>query len=390
MKNFYVDLHIHIGRTNSGKPVKITGAKTLTIENILREATEVKGMDMIGVIDCHVPEVLQELEDLINLGEVYPYEDGGLRFKNVTLILGSELEIYDDNCKGPLHVLAFLPNIEKMRDFTQWLSGRMKNITLSSQRIYEDGRELQRKVKELSGIFIPAHVFTPHKSLYGKGVSQSLTEVFDETLIDAIELGLSSNTEMADQIQELHKYSFVSNSDAHSLPKIAREYQIIKMEEPTFTELHKALQQKYGREIVANYGLDPLLGKYHKTTCEKCFTLIDDVVVETCPSCGSKRFVKGVFDRLNELRNTDKPNINRPPYIHQVPLEFIPGLGPKTLQKLRDNFRTEMAILHEVPEEELRRIVSKQIVDAIMQARMGTLQFKAGGGGKYGKVDPMF
>src|SRR5690606_31932063 len=174
----------------------------------------------------------------------YPYEEGGLRFKNVTLILGSELEIYDENCKGPIHVLAFMPTIEKMKEFTVWLSERMKNITLSSQRIYVGARELQSKVKELTGIFIPAHVFTPYKSMYGRGVKQSLTEVFDENLIDGIELGLSSNTDMADQIIELHQFTFVSNSDAHSLPKIAREYQIIKMQEPTFEELRLALHQK--------------------------------------------------------------------------------------------------------------------------------------------------
>ncbi|WP_449538374.1 endonuclease Q family protein [Ferdinandcohnia sp. Marseille-Q9671] len=387
MDNYFVDLHIHIGRTNSGKPVKITGAKTLTIENILRESTEIKGMDMIGVIDCHVPEVIQELEALIARGEVYPYEEGGLRFKNVTLILGSELEIYDENCKGPIHVLAFMPTIETMKDFSTWLTARMKNITLSSQRIYESGKELQKKVKDLAGIFIPAHVFTPYKSMYGKGVAQSLTEVFDETLIDAIELGLSSNTEMADQIKELHQYTFVSNSDAHSLPKIAREYQVVRMNEPTFEELRLALHHKDGREIIANYGLDPLLGKYHRTTCEKCVTIIEDVMVEVCPSCGHKGFVKGVFDRLHELKTSDEPNLNRPPYIHQVPLEFIPGLGPKTLQKLRDYFKTEMAILHEIPEKELRHVVSSQIVDAIMKARQGTMRFKAGGGGKYGKVD---
>ncbi|MCH1624832.1 endonuclease Q family protein [Ferdinandcohnia quinoae] len=387
MQNYYVDLHIHIGRTNSGKPVKITGAKTLTIENILEEATDVKGMDMIGVIDCHVPEVILELEKLIEKGEVFPYQEGGLRFKNVTLLLGSEIEIYDENCHGPIHTLAFLPTIEKMKDFSNWLSTKMKNITLSSQRIYADGRELQSKVKELSGIFIPAHVFTPYKSLYGRGVKHSLTEVFDEKLIDGIELGLSSNTDMADQIQELHNYTFVSNSDAHSLPKIAREYQIIQMEEPTFEEFRKALKNEEGRKIVANYGLDPLLGKYHKTTCEKCYHLIEDVRQEVCPSCGHKKIVKGVFDRLQELKNTEEKGPNRPPYIHQVPLEFIPGLGPKTLRKLRDHFRTEMSILHEVPEEALREVVSDQIVDAIMNARGGTLTLQAGGGGKYGKVD---
>jgi len=388
MENFYVDLHIHIGRTNSGKPVKITGAKSLTLENILLESTEKKGMDMIGVIDCHVPEVLDELERLLSIGEIYQFEDGGLRFKDVTLILGSELEIYDEHCHGPIHILGFLPTIEKMREFSTWLSTKMKNITLSSQRIYATGKDLQQKVKELDGLFIPAHVFTPFKSLYGKGVNASLSEVFDPDQIDAIELGLSANSEMADQIRELHSYEFVSNSDAHSLPKIAREYQIIRMAEPTFLELKKALHRTDDRKVIANYGLDPLLGKYHKTACEKCFTVPENINEKECQNCGHTGFVKGVADRLQELKSAEVPAQDRAPYIHQVPLEFIPGLGPKTLDKLRHYFKTEMAILHEVPEEALRSVLKPKVADAIISARNGSLTFHAGGAGKYGKVNP--
>ncbi|MFD1738781.1 endonuclease Q family protein [Bacillus salitolerans] len=386
MDEYFVDLHIHIGRTLTGKPVKITAAKSLTIENILTESTEVKGMDMIGVIDCHVPEVLDELERLIQAGEVLELEDGGIRFKNVTLILGSELEIYDEDCKGPIHVLAFLPNIQNMREFSHWMSKRQKNITLSSQRIYETGKNLQRKVRELNGLFIPAHIFTPYKSLYGRGVTASLIEVFDPELIDAVELGLSSNTEMADQIAELHRYSFVTNSDAHSLPKIGREYQKIKMNSPTFEELKKALRQQEGRRIVTNYGLDPKLGKYHRTTCDQCLTIVEKVT-EACPKCGHSQIVKGVYDRLLELKTNEGQLSSRPPYVHQVPLEFIPGLGPKTLTKLRDYFKTEMSILHDAPADVLHSILTPAIAEAIIRARNGTLTFQAGGGGKYGRVN---
>ncbi|WP_456279376.1 endonuclease Q family protein [Bacillus sp. AK128] len=386
MEEYYVDLHIHIGRTGTGKPVKITGARSLTIENILIESTEKKGMDMIGVIDCHVPEVIQELEEFIKKGEVIELSDGGLRFQHVTLILGTEIEIYDENCKGPIHVLAFLPKIAQMKEFSFWMSQRMKNITLSSQRMYVNAIELQKKVKELDGIFIPAHIFTPYKSLYGKGVETTLQEVFDPEYIDAVELGLSSDTSMADQIEELHPYSYVTNSDAHSLPKIGREHQIIKMKAPTFEELRKALHNKEGRGIVANYGLDPKLGKYHRTTCDQCLTLLENTM-EACPTCGSSKVVRGVYDRLLELKSFNGVHEPRPPYIHQVPLEFIPGLGPKTLEKLRDYFKTEMAIIHKAPEATLHELVPPAIAESIIKARNGTLSFQAGGGGKYGKVE---
>ena len=106
-----------------------------------------------------------------------------------------------NNCHGPIHVLCFFPTIQTMKDFSNWLSHHLKNIHLSSQRIYVSGIELQKKVKELNGLFIPAHVFTPFKSLYGKGVYHSLTEVLNPEWIDGIELGLSSDTYMADPLQ---------------------------------------------------------------------------------------------------------------------------------------------------------------------------------------------
>lgn len=385
MNRYYVDLHIHIGRTWTGKPVKITGAKSLTFTNIIDHARHVKGLNMVGIIDSHSPEVILEMESLIQSGEVYEHKDGGLIFGDLTVIPGSELEIYDENCHGPIHLLCFFPTLAVMRDFSNWLSGHLKNIQLSSQRIYITGMELQKKVKEMGGIFIPAHVFTPFKSLYGKGVKKSLAEVLDPNKIDGIELGLSSDTQMADQLGELHNYTFVTNSDAHSLAKIAREYQVVAMEEPTFKELFKALKGEDGRKVIANFGLDPLLGKYHKTVCAECLNPLqeDDQI---CDLCGHSKIIKGVADRILELKTDETSPPGRPPYVHQVPLEFIPGLGPRMLEKLVNHFGSEMAILHEVPFEALKEVVPEKIAELIMKAREGKINLAAGGGGKYGKI----
>ncbi|MEH7333762.1 endonuclease Q family protein [Neobacillus drentensis] len=385
MNRYYVDLHIHIGRTWTGKPVKITGAKSLTFTNIIEHARHEKGLNMVGIIDSHSPEVILEMESLINSGEIYEHPDGGLVFGDLTVIPGSELEIYDEQCNGPIHLLCYFPNLTIMREFSAWLSNHLKNIQLSSQRIYVSGRVLQTKVKKLRGIFIPAHVFTPFKSLYGKGVNHSLTEVLDPDLIDGIELGLSSDTSMADQLGELHRYTFVTNSDAHSLAKIAREYQVAAMKEPTFLELQKALKGEDGRQIIANYGLDPLLGKYHKTVCAECLNHVSEED-QLCDLCGNKKIIKGVADRILELKTADESPPGRPPYVHQVPLEFIPGLGPKLLEKLVNHFGSEMAILHEVPYEALKEVVPAKIADLIMKAREGKINLAAGGGGKYGKI----
>ena len=385
MKEYFMDLHIHLGRTASGRPVKITASNKLTLEAVLEEARFRKGLDMVGVIDCQVPEVLIGLRNSLASGEVLELPDGGIRIGDLTLILGAEIEIYDENCQGMIHALCYMKTVEKMVEFSNWLSKRMKNVTLSTQRVYENAVEIQREVKRLDGLFIPAHVFTPFKSLYGKGVKQSLTEVFEPELIDAVELGLSADTSMAERLEELGEYAFLSNSDAHSVGKIAREYQRVRMLEPSFEELRLALKEEGGRGVIANYGLSPQLGKYFTTVCEKCFSPSLQRM-EDCQICGHKRFVKGVSDRIEELADDKETKRHRPPYIHQVPLDFIPGVGPKTLVKLRGVFGTEMGILHEANFEELVEVVGEKVAGLIVAARNGKLAFNAGGGGRFGRI----
>lgn len=388
MQTFYGDFHIHIGRTNKGRPVKITGARSLTITNILEFAAKRKGLHMVGVIDCHVPEVIEELEDGIAQGIFEELSDGGLRHIDGTVLIpGSEIEINDNHCQGPIHVLAYFPTLEKMKLFSEWFSKRVTNVTLSSQRIYEDATVLQEKVKELDGLFIPAHIFTPHKSLYGKGVIHSLKEVLRPELIDAVELGLSADTDMAKHLSELDAYPFLTNSDAHSLPKLAREYQALLIEKPSFKEWQLALRQEDGRKIIANYGLNPYLGKYHETVCENCGESLD-VYQARCPYCGSNHVTRGVAERIADLSDRDPGSSKkeRPPYIHHVPLEFIPGVGPKTLDKLIAQFGSEMAIIHDAALEQLNEVIPFKLAQLIHQARNGQLTLQKGGGGIYGKV----
>ena len=385
LNSYFADMHIHIGRDIYDQPVKITGSKKLTLTNVLIEASRYKGIHLIGVIDCQSPAVQEEIHQLIHQGQARELEDGGIRFEQVTLLLGSEIEVNDEHCQGPMHVLCYFPTLKTIEAFTEWLTVRMKNVTLSSQRYYGSVKDLQYKVKELGGIFIPAHVFTPFKSLYGKGVKKSLKEVLDPDLIDGIELGLSSDTMMADQILELHDYCFLSNSDAHSLAKIAREYQEIQMEEPSFKEFYWALHEVNGRRISKNFGMNPQLGKYHTTVCDHC---LENQTAHTkqCSHCGSSKVIKGVSDRILELAEPGNTQKERPPYINQVPLEYLPKLGPKTYEKLLNHFDTEMNIIHHVQLEDLQAVVSDQLAQLIIQMREGDMQISAGGGGKYGRI----
>lgn len=388
LQEYYVDMHIHIGRTESGLPVKISGAANLTFHNIAREASERKGIDVVGIIDCHSPAVQAEIDGYLERGEMEELEGGGIRYHNTTILLGSELEVKEPG-RGAAHFLVFLPDLRSMKAFTVWLSGVMKNVQLSSQRIYVTTRELQQEAEARGGILIPAHIFTPYKSVYGSA-AERMSELLDVERIMAVELGLSADTEMASYLPELDNLAFLTDSDAHSLGKIGREYNRIRMAQPTFREFVLALQGKEGRGVTANYGLNPRLGKYHRTYCAACGSIVDEAELSTerCLYCGSTKIVRGVMDRIKDIAGRPEPVVgaHRPPYFYQVPLEFLPGLGPKLLDKLLLRFGTEMNILHKAVLDEIAETAGAAIAGMIGAAREGVLQVNAGGGGTYGKV----
>ena len=172
--------------------------------------------------------------------------------------------------------------------------------------------------------------------------------------------GLSSDTFLADQISELETKSFLTNSDAHSLPKIAREYNKIAVEDISFKELMKAIKNEDGRKILRNYGLDPKLGKYHRTYCEVCDKRIEGVLpITKCDTCDSRNITMGVLDRIEIIK--DKPKTKspdfRPEYIYQIPLSFIPGVGAKVINNLLGAFETEMNVLHKLSFDDLESVV---------------------------------
>ena len=394
MYEIFADLHVHIGRSENGKPIKITAARSLNFANIAKECADRKGINVVGIIDCASPYVIEDIEKFLKTGDAYELEDGGIIYKDkVCIILGSEVETAEvsrnKKC-GCAHNLCYFPHLKDIKAFSNELSHHLKNITLSTQRTDLSGYELIDIVEKYNGILVPAHIFTPFKSYYGNCVDR-IEDVFKEKFdkIFAVELGLSSDTYLADTISELETRTFLTNSDAHSLPKIAREYNKMLVEDISFKEIVKALKGEDGRKIIANYGLDPKLGKYHRTYCDDCEKSIETKYpVETCPMCGGKNVTFGVFDRIELIKDkkeTKSPE-NRPPYIYQVPLNFIPGVGGKTIDKLLDTFETEMNILHKLSKDDIEAVVGEKVANSIEKARKGNAKVQSGGGGNYGKI----
>ena len=395
MYEIFADLHVHIGRSENNKPIKITAAKSLNFANIAKECAGRKGINVVGIIDCASPYVIEDIENFLKQGDAYEIPDGGgIIYKDkVCIILGSEIEtseINDEGKTGSAHNLCYFPYLKDIKAFSNEMSHHIKNITLSSQRADISAYDLVDIVEKYNGILIPAHAFTPHKSFYGN-CTDRLEKIFKEKFnkIFAIELGLSSDTYLADQISELETRTFLTNSDAHSLPKIAREYNKILVQNISFKEILKALKNEDGRKILANYGLDPKLGKYHRTYCEKCGKPIPGKAPVThCPDCDSSNITMGVYDRIEIIKDKEKTKSpeNRPPYVYQIPLTFVPGLGGKTIDKLLENFETEMNILHKLSKDDIEAVVGEKAATNIINAREGNVNIQSGGGGVYGKI----
>jgi len=380
----FADFHVHVGEAQ-GRPVKITASRAMTVNRILSHATQYKGIQVVTLIDGVCPPVQEDLRRLLATELLVPARDGGYLYDNRLLVLlGAEVEAPGPR-GGAAHFGCWFESLEAASAFSSWLSQVQLNVALSSQRVRATAQELQRQVKSQNGIFVVHHAFTPHKGLYGSCVNK-MSDMVNTAQVDAVELGLSADTDMADCLDELQDITLLSNSDAHSVGKIAREYNEVQVAALSFQEVRMALGRQKGRRVTANFGLDPRLGKYHRACCSACGQPWD-FSRDRC-QCKSTAFTNGVYNRWLELRNRDVPKHppHRPHYVRQIPLEFIPGLGPKLQERLVNRFKSEMNVLHLATEAQLAEVCGSRLANLILRARAGELHFETGGGGTYGRL----
>ncbi len=135
-----------------------------------------------------------------------------------------------------------------------------------------DSRDLLEITLEVEprAIFIPAHIWTPHFSLFGAFSGfDTIEECFEDMTpyIYALETGLSSDPPMNWRLSALDGYTLVSNSDAHSPSKLGREATLF-YGEFSYGGLAQALQRRetYGGTIE----FFPEEGKYHLDGHRNC------------------------------------------------------------------------------------------------------------------------
>jgi len=376
------DLHVH-------SKYSMATSKNM-IPTIMASESSKKGLDLIATGDALHSKWLETLEE--NLEEI---DNSGIYKlqKNQTktnFIITTEVE---DNQR--IHHLILIPSIEtawQMRD--EFI---VKNMDADGRpKLRMNAAEIFDIIRKHDCMIGPAHIFTPWTGIYKE--YDSILDCYTKKP-DFVELGLSSDTYLADTISELKDYTFLTNSDSHSPwpHRIGREFNKMKIKELSFNGIKKSIKQA---KIIENYGINPKMGKYHETGCIKCYKIYD---IESALKrnmkcdCGGQ-IKKGVISRIHELADYEKPEHpkNRPHYQYLLPLSELlsmvhsKGITTKYVQSRYDalvtEFGTEINVLLNVELDKISKIDSR-LAKIIESYRKNTIKICSGRGGQYGKIE---
>lgn len=378
------DLHLH-------SKYSMACSGRMELPTMAVEAAK-KGIDLVATGDCIHPKWLEEIKRAA-------IDDETIRIDNTDFILTTEIED-----KFRVHHLLILPSISKAEELAIEME-KHGDIKIDGRpTVRMDGCELAEVAKDIGALIGPCHAFTPWTSMYA--AHDSLQDCYGDMTgyISFVELGLSADSDYADRISELHRLTFLTNSDAHSpmVNKLAREFTQLEVPEVTFEGLEKAIMRKEGYGPTLNVGFYPQEGKYNESACIKCFThytMQESVSLNwKCSKCRGQ-IKKGVKDRVNELADLPEPlhPDHRPPYVHLAPLSEVimmalghASINTKGVQtawnSLVERSGSEVKVLLDVPAENMD-FVDRKIVNAIMAFRNEEIIIHPGGGGQYGWLE---
>ena len=380
------DLHIH-SRFSSATSNK------MSIQNIAFVAP-LKGIDVVGTGDCLHNGWLEEIKNCEKIDE------GTFKFDKTRFILSTEVE-----AEKRVHHLLYFPSISSVYDFKERIRNKSKNIDSDGRpNVVMSGAELAQVAKDVDALIGPAHAFTPWTAIYA--YFNSLDDCYGDLAdyVSFVELGLSADSDFADKIKELHRLTFLTNSDCHSPhpARVAREFNRFQVKDATYDEIKKAILRTGGNKSILNVGLPPQEGKYHESACRACYTHYTIEEAERrrwkC-SCG-KTIKKGVKDRINEKADFAEPQHpdHRPPYIHLIPMTEIitKAVGQKNpftqtvnrrWSELVTSFNSEINVLLDCDLKDIAKTTPPAIADAIKAFRENRVIIYPGGGGQYGRIE---
>lgn len=403
---YIADLHIHSRYSRAT-------SKECTPEHLDLWARR-KGIQIVGTGDFTHPAWREELSEKLRPAEDGLYvlkEDCRIKDESVRgemiprfVITGEISSIYKKNGKvRKVHSVIILPGLEDAE--------RIANKLEQIGNIHSDGRpilgvdchDLLEITLELcpSAIYVPAHIWTPHFSMFGAFSGFNTVEECFEDLtpyIHAVETGLSSDPPMNWRVSALDRFQLISNSDAHSPAKLGREANLLDIP-MSYEGLAQAIQT--GEGMYGTIEFFPEEGKYHMDghrKCNLCLTPSDTMKYNgVCPVCG-RRITIGVSHRVEELADRPEGYVREGAKAFEslVPLPEViaASMGCSAASKkaekeyvhMLSELGAEFEILRTLPLEDIRRVSGTRIAEGIRRLRSGQVERIPGFDGEYGVV----
>ena len=403
------DLHIHSKYSRAC-------SKQLDLPHI-NKWCQIKGIDLVGTSDFTHPSWFKDLFNQLEESDtgIYKLKDKYIDEakvdvpeackRDVRFILSSEISLIykkGDKCRKVHHVVL-APNIETVAKINKKLE-KIGNIHSDGRPILGlDSKELLKILLDISKDIqlIPAHVWTPHFSIFGsKSGFDTVEECFEELSdhICALETGLSSDPPMNWRLSQNDKYVLISSSDAHSCEKLGREATIFDTK-CKYPEILNALRNDH-KKVLGTYEFFPQEGKYHADGLRKENLCLDPEETKKCnfvsPNTGKKLTV-GVLHRINDL--ADRKMGTRPKtardYWSLIPLKEILSeilkVGPtskrvnKKYFQLLKSLGSEFEILNNISIKDIEK-VDDALGEAIKRMRKGNVIIEQGYDGEYGII----
>ena len=399
------DLHIHSRYSRAT-------SKDCTPEHLDLWARK-KGIHILGTGDFTHPAWREELKEKLEPAEdgLYvlkkEYRIGGAGDSGIQprfVVTGEISSIYKKgDCVRKVHSLLILPGLEA----AETLARRLELIG----NIHSDGRPILgipcRDLLEImletapDAVYVPAHIWTPHFSLFGAFSGfDTIEECFEDLTphIRALETGLSSDPPMNWRVAALDRFHLISNSDAHSPGKLGREANLFDIE-LSYQNLAGAIQE--GKGLAGTIEFFPEEGKYHFDGHRKCGLCISPRETagygNKCPVCG-KKITIGVLNRIEQLADREEGFVlpTGRPFESLVPLPEVIGASmgisaagkkaAETYERMTGALGPEFAILREVPVEDIRKAAGPLVAEGIRRLREGKVERTPGFDGEYGKI----
>ena len=403
---FITDLHVHSHYSRAT-------SKDMCPEGIWKWA-QLKGITAIGTGDFTHPGWLRELDEKLEPGgdglfelreEFRPKDVPASCRADVRFILSAEIScIYSKNGKTrKVHSIVLAPDFASAARLNIALS-KIGNLRSDGRPILGlDAKELLRITLDASpdAMLIPAHAWTPHFSVFGAASGfDSLEECYEDLTphIHAIETGLSSDPPMNWRLSALDRITLVSNSDAHSAPKLGREANILDTD-LSYVSIIAAIRTRKG--FLGTIEFFPEEGKYHYDGHRDCgVSLTPEETIHhdyLCPVCNRKVTV-GVMHRVEKLADRKRGfrPADAPGFTSIIPLPEIiaEGLrcGANTKKvnelyfQLLERLGNEFDILMHVPLDDIGRAGTPLLREAVSRMRAGDVRIAPGYDGEFGKV----